>query len=111
MTTEPNESTGLDAFISKEIKARLFEDDWTVTSVAEALDLRRPVLSARVNGRAPFSSRLIDQIAQLLGTSASMIVAGAERRRRQATGAGQTNPGTPTTPTTASSAPSAEVAS
>lgn len=94
MTTEPNESTGLDAFIADEVKARIsVARGVTVTSAAEALNIRRGALSARVNGRVPFSSQMLDRVALHLGASVSEIVAAAERRRSQEAGAGRLVPG------------------
>lgn len=93
MNTEPNGSRDLDSFIADEIKSRIaVARGVTVTSAADALNIRRDGLSARVNGRAPFSSQLIADVAGLLGTSASEIVAAAERRRLDA-GEGRTIPG------------------
>jgi len=94
MNTEPNESSGLDSFVSDEIKARIaVTRGVTVTSAAEALVVRRKYLSARVNGSVPFASTLLDRIARLLGTTASEVVAAAERRRRLDAGEGQETPG------------------
>lgn len=56
----------------------------TVKSAAEALDIRRATLSARVNGHVPFSPSLLASLAGLLGTTLPEVMAAAERRRRQA---------------------------
>ena len=97
MTTEPNESSGLDSFVSDEIKARIsVMRGVTVTSAADALDVRRVYLSARVNGHTPFAPTLLDRTARLLGTTASEVVAAAERRRRLDAGEGQETPGAST---------------
>lgn len=93
MTTEPYESTGLDAFVSDEVKARIaVARGVTVSSAAEALNIRRATLSARVNGRARFSPSQLDKVSRLLGTTASDVVAAAERRRSRASGDGQMAP-------------------
>lgn len=94
MQTEPNESSGLDSFVADEIKARIsVTRGVTVTGAADALNERRANLSARVNGYVPFSPSLLDRIARLLGTTASEVVAAAERRRRLDAGEGQPVPG------------------
>ncbi|PRB09254.1 hypothetical protein CQ047_11285 [Microbacterium sp. MYb72] len=51
----------------------------SVKSIAEDLDIRRATLSSRVNGPAAFSPSLLSAVAARLGTTASDLVARAER--------------------------------
>lgn len=93
MKTYSPRYTSLDQAVSDEVKARLaVTRGVTVKGVAEALDVRRATLSARVNGHAPFSLDLLSKVATLLGTTATDITAAAERRRRSSTGEGPTSP-------------------
>ncbi|MFW7414715.1 helix-turn-helix transcriptional regulator [Demequina sp. SO4-18] len=94
MSTYSPKYTSLDQAVADEVKARIaVTRGVTVTSVADALTVRRATLSARVNGQAPFSPDLLWQVAAILGTTASEITAAAERRRRLDAGAGQVDPG------------------
>lgn len=77
--------TSLDQAVADEVKARIaVTRGVTVSGVADALDVRRATLSARVNGHAPFSPDFLRQVAAHLGTTASEITAAAERRRANA---------------------------
>ena len=94
MTTYANGYAGLDAAVADEIKSRIaVARGVTVAGVADALNVRRATLSARVNGHAPFSPSLLNDVAALLGTTASEVMAAAERRRRQEAGEGHAIPG------------------
>lgn len=87
MTTNPSRITGLDLAVSDEVKSRIaVARGVTVRSLAEALDVRRATLSARVNGQAPFAPSLLAEVAAHLGTTATDIVNAAERRLAQAMG-------------------------
>ncbi len=97
MTSYANGYAGLDSAVADEIKSRLaVTRGVTVTSAADALNVRRATLSARVNGHAPFSPSLLADMAALLGTTASEVMAAAERRRRQGAGEGTNVPGAST---------------
>jgi len=97
MNLELNGSAGLDGFVSDEVKSRIaLKRGMSVASLADALQIRRATLSARVNGHVPFSPSLLGDIAARLGTTASEIVAAAERRRAATAGVGTSNPGTVT---------------
>lgn len=79
--------TGLDAAVAAEIRAELGRQGGvTISAIAEAENMRRATLSARINGHAPFSPSLLSAVAAHLGTTASEITARAERvlARREA---------------------------
>ena len=89
----PGKYTSLDEAVAFEIKAQLKDTRGvSITGIAEALHIRRATLSARVNGHAPFSPSLLADVAAQLGTTASEVMAAAERRRNTAR-AGHTVPG------------------
>ncbi|GAA4627322.1 helix-turn-helix transcriptional regulator [Cellulomonas oligotrophica] len=74
-----NGSTLLDRTVAGEVRAEIARHrDVSVSHIAEALDIRRATLSARLNGHVPFSPSLLSDVAQLLGTSASALTARAE---------------------------------
>lgn len=94
MTSYANGYAGLDSAVADEIKARLaVARGATVKGAAEALDVRRATLSARVNGHAPFSPELLAGMADYLGTTVPEVMAAAERRRQSTARAGQEAPG------------------
>lgn len=75
-----NGVTDLDSFVAAEVRSDIARHkSVSVKSIAEKLDLRRATLSSRVNGHAPFTPSLLSAVAAQLGTSASAIVARAER--------------------------------
>lgn len=97
MKMNPSWYAGLDSAVADEIKSRIaVTRGVTVAGVADAHALRRATLSARVNGHAPFSPSMLDMFADALGTTASEVMAAAERRRRMGAREGQAIPGAPT---------------
>jgi transcriptional regulator with XRE-family HTH domain len=72
--------TGLDEAVSEEVRALIARTRGvSVKGIAERLGIRRATLSTRVNGHAPFAPSLLAAVAAELGTTASAIVANAER--------------------------------
>lgn len=94
MASYANGYAGLDSAVADEIKSRMaVARGVTVKGVADALNVRRATLSARINGHAPFSPSLLSGVAEQLGTTAAEVMAAAERRRRANAGEGQHVPG------------------
>lgn len=72
--------TRLDEAVSEEVRALIARTKGvSVKSIAEELGIRRATLSSRVNGHAAFAPSLLAAVAERLGTTASEIVARAER--------------------------------
>lgn len=95
MTMYQGKYANLDEALSDEVKARIaVTRGVTVKSISEDLLLRRATLSARVNGHAPFSLTLLVAVASRLGTTATELVAAAERRRQSDVVEGQFSPDT-----------------
>ncbi|MCC4249531.1 helix-turn-helix domain-containing protein [Microbacterium testaceum] len=79
---QPNRNgfTDLDAGVAAEVRSDIARmKNVSVSSIAEALGIRRATLSARVNAHVPFAPSLLSAVAAHLGTTASEIVARAER--------------------------------
>lgn len=80
MTANRNGFTTLDAYVAAEVRADIARKPGaSVKGIAERLDMRRATLSSRVNGHAPFSPSLLSAVAAEIGTTASDLVARAER--------------------------------
>jgi plasmid maintenance system antidote protein VapI len=72
--------TGLDAGVAAEVRSEIARSRTvSVKGIAEKLGIRRATLSSRVNGHAPFTPSLLAAVAAELGTTASAIIARAER--------------------------------
>lgn len=88
MTANRFRSTDLDRAVSRQVKALIATTPGaSVTNIAESLDMRRATLSVRVNGHAAFTPSLLSSVADMLGTTASRIVADAERSISEAVAA------------------------
>lgn len=73
--------TGLDAGVAAEVRSEIARSRTvSVKGIAEKLGIRRATLSSRVNGHAAFTPSLLAAVAAELGTTASAIIARAERR-------------------------------
>ena len=80
MGANRNRLSGLDGAVAEEVRRRLAERrDLSVAGIAASLGMRRATLSVRVNGHVPFSPSLLAAVARAMGTTASEIVARAER--------------------------------
>ena len=80
MTPNRYGSTDLDQAVARQIKILIaVTPGVSVASLARDIGMRRATLSARVNGHAGFNPSLIAQVATRLDTTASAIVAAAER--------------------------------
>jgi plasmid maintenance system antidote protein VapI len=72
--------TGLDAGVAAEVRSEIARSRTaSVKGLAEKLGIRRATLSSRVNGHAAFTPSLLAAVAAELGTTASSIIARAER--------------------------------
>lgn len=72
--------TGLDAGVAAEVRSEIARSRTvSIKGIAEKLGIRRATLSARVNGHAAFTPSLLAAVAGELGTTASVLVARAER--------------------------------
>jgi len=70
----------LDELVATEVRSDISQRrDLSLKGIAENLGIRRATLSGRVNGHAPFSPSLLGAVAGELDTTASEIVARAER--------------------------------
>lgn len=75
-----NGYTQLDAYVSAEIRSDIARAKGaSVKGIAERIGVRRATLSARVNAQAAFTPSLLAAVAAELGTSASDVLARAER--------------------------------
>ena len=75
--------------MQKIIRAQMGARGWTVTALAEAVGLKRPYLSQRLNGHAEFKTGELASIGAVLGVPAweLMCRAEAELERARADGA------------------------
>ncbi len=71
--------------------------DLSVAGLARSMRMRRATLSVRISGDVPFSPSLLDSVARAMGTTASAVVARAERTAAEPSGG---RLGTRTTTTT-----------
>lgn len=77
--------TELDSGVAAEVRAEIARSGTaTVKGIAESLGIRRATLSSRVNGHAAFTPSLLAAVAAELGTTASDLIARAERARAEA---------------------------
>ena len=78
--------TDLDQAIAAEVRAEFARQGSTknITELAEALNLRRATLSARVNGHQPFTPGQLVATAKYLNTTAEALTQEAERRMDEA---------------------------
>lgn len=65
--------------LAAEIRSRAAAHSMTLHSLAAASDISDASLSHRLTGRTPWGLGEIDRIARALGTSASDLLAAAER--------------------------------
>lgn len=80
MTTNRNRVTGLDLALVAEVRRELARHrELSVSSLAQTFGMRRATLSVRFNGHVPFSPSLLSDVARAFGTTASVLVARAER--------------------------------
>ncbi|MCZ2261376.1 hypothetical protein [Isoptericola sp. QY 916] len=81
----PNRNrSNLDAAVAAEVRAEIARHpEVSVSSIARDLNMRRSTLSVRTNGHVPFSPSGLADVAQFLGTTASELVARAERAIEQ----------------------------
>ena len=80
MNVNRNGLKPLDQLVAAEVRAEIARHpDISVKGIAEALNMRRATLTARTTGHVPFSAALLSAVASQLGTTASEIIARAER--------------------------------
>lgn len=65
--------------MQKTIRAQMGARGWTVTALAEAVGLKRPYLSQRLNGHAEFKTGELASIGAVLGVPAWELMRRAER--------------------------------
>lgn len=71
--------TDFDEAVSAEVRAELARTQaHTVSTIADHLGVRRATLASRINGHTPFRSSELRAVAEMLGTTASTLVARAE---------------------------------
>lgn len=73
--------TNLDEAIAAEVRAELGRQSHTknISEIAKTLDIRRATLSARINGRTPFTAGQLKAVADCLGTTPQELTAEALR--------------------------------
>lgn len=64
--------------MQKTIRAQMGARGWTVTALAEAVGLKRPYLSQRLNGHAEFKTGELASIGAVLGVPAWELMRRAE---------------------------------
>lgn len=74
--------------MQKIIRAQMGARGWTVTALAEAVGLKRPYLSQRLNGHAEFKTGELASIGAVLGVPAWELMRRAEADLERALAAG-----------------------
>lgn len=70
--------------MQKTIRAQMETRGWTVTALAEAVGLKRPYLSQRLNGHAEFKTGELASIGAVLGVPAWELMRRAEAETERA---------------------------
>ena len=70
--------------MQKTIRAQMEARGWTVTALAEAVGLKRPYLSQRLNGHAEFKTGELASIGAVLGVPAWELMRRAEAEMERA---------------------------
>lgn len=70
--------------MQKTIRAQMEARGWTVTALAEAVGLKRPYLSQRLNGHAEFKTGELASIGAVLGVPAWELMRRAEAELERA---------------------------
>ena len=94
--------------MQKTIRAQMEARGWTVTALAEAVGLKRPYLSQRLNGHAEFKTGELASIGAVLGVPAWELMRRAEAERERALADGA--PASPAPEETQSTNPAAAAA-
>ncbi|MFI6428502.1 hypothetical protein [Promicromonospora sp. NPDC050880] len=79
MASEPISVRPLDAAVASEIRADMARLGFNISGMATAINMNRQPFTERYHGRRPFYPSELHKVAEVLGSTASEIVARAER--------------------------------